>query len=291
MPACLTHYQFAQEVRERLHLTELEPAAYAWGAQGPDFLFCHRYIQAAVKKETDNLQKFGSALHRTQPSLTLAAMRDFLAQHQDNTYRSYVLGFLCHYALDSTVHPYVNARAKALAEERPWENTSTMHCGIEASLDTIVLRWKTGQLPSEVKLVSCFPKNEGVQRKIACLYREVLFSIYGTDVAEEELFRATKNARFIFSATTDRSGLKRMLFERLERGRPGYVTSHLVPITEDSEPDYANDSHSAWTTESGDVREESAFELYEQALERAEMLFKGFDTADLKELTGDRPFG
>ena len=29
MPACLTHYQFAQEVRERLHLTELEPAAYA----------------------------------------------------------------------------------------------------------------------------------------------------------------------------------------------------------------------------------------------------------------------
>ena len=42
MPACLTHYQFAQEVRERLHLTELEPADYAWGAQGPDFLFCHR---------------------------------------------------------------------------------------------------------------------------------------------------------------------------------------------------------------------------------------------------------
>lgn len=291
MPACLTHSQFAQEVQERMNLTSLEPAAYAWGAQGPDFLFCHRYIQAAVRKETDNLQKFGSALHKTQPSLTLSAMRDFLARHPDSTYRSYVLGFLCHYALDSTVHPYVNARAKALAQERPWENTSTMHCGIEASLDTIILRWKTGKLPSEVKLVSCFPKNEGVQRKIACLYREVLFSVYGTDVSQEELFRATKNARSIFSATTDRSGLKRMVFERLERGRPGYVTSHLVPITEDPEPDYANDLKSAWVTAQGETREESVFELYEQALERAEALFRGFDTADLKELTGDTPFG
>lgn len=291
MPACLTHFQFAKEVQNRLNLTGLEPTAYAWGAQGPDFLFCHRYLQAAARRETDNLQKFGSALHKTPPSLVLSAMRDYLAQHKDGTYRSYVMGFLCHYALDSTAHPYINARAKALAEERPWENTGTMHCGMEACLDTIVLRWKTGQLPSEVKLADCFPKNEGVQRKIACLYREVLFCVYGTDVPESELFRATKNARFIFSATTDRSGLKRMIFERLERGRPGYVTSHLVPITEDPDLDYANDSHETWVTEEGETRQESFFELYDQALERAEMLFQGFDSADLKELTGDRPFG
>ena len=38
MPACLTHYLFSQNVREDLKdKAELDPCAYAWGAQGPDF--------------------------------------------------------------------------------------------------------------------------------------------------------------------------------------------------------------------------------------------------------------
>ena len=45
MPACLTHYYFAQNVRENLpDASSLDACAYAWGAQGPDFLFCHRFL-------------------------------------------------------------------------------------------------------------------------------------------------------------------------------------------------------------------------------------------------------
>ena len=290
MPACLTHRQFIFDVMKRLPQPGADLCAYAWGAQGPDFLFCHRYLQAAARKELRSLQEYGSALHRTQPSLTLSAMREFLRRHEDGAYRSYVMGFLCHYALDSAAHPYVNARARQLAEERPWENASTMHCEIEAALDAIVLRWRSGKLPSEVKLTECFPKNEGVQRKIACLYREVLFTVYGTDVGEAELYQATKDARFIFAACTDRTGLKRQVFQRLERGKPGYVTSHLVPMTEDPEPDFANDGHAAWEWE-GRTSERSFYELYEEAAERACRLIQGFDTEDLGALTEERPFG
>lgn len=290
MPACLTHDLFFKDVLARLPQPEADVCAWAWGAQGPDFLFCHRYLQAAAQKGRCSLQEYGSALHKTQPSLTLSAMRDFLSRHKDKAYRSYVMGFLCHYALDSTAHPYVNARARQLAEERPWETPSTMHCGLEAALDAIMLRWKTGRLPSEVKLADCFPKNEGLQRKIACLYREVLFSVYGTDVPEEELYQATKDARFIFSACTDRTGLKRQLFQRLERGKPSYVTSHLVPITEDPEPDFANDGRMDWEWE-GRASRQTFYELYEQALERACRLIARFDGGDLEALTEGRPFG
>lgn len=45
MPACLTHYYFAQSVREDLpDKASLDSCAYAWGAQGPDFFFCHRFL-------------------------------------------------------------------------------------------------------------------------------------------------------------------------------------------------------------------------------------------------------
>lgn len=290
MPACITHYQFAQEVQAHLGQPIQNPCAYAWGAQGPDFLFCHRYLQAAAKKDTRSLREYGSALHKGRPSLTLNAIRGFLQGRDNPCYRSYALGFLCHYALDSTAHPYVNARARELAKARPWENASTMHGEVEAALDAIVLRWKTGALPSEVKLGDMFPKNEGVQRQIARLYREVLFTLYGTDVSEEALYQATRDAHLVFSTCTDRTGLKRAFFQRLERGRPGWVTSHLVPITEDPAPDFANESHSPWQRD-GAPCSLSFFELYAQALELAVSLAQDFDHADFAALTGERPFG
>ncbi len=290
MPACLTHFTFANEVLKRLEEPALDPCAYAWGAQGPDFLFCHRYFQAALQKGLGSLREYGSALHKTPPSRTLSAMRDFLAQHPDPSYRWYMRGFLCHYALDSTAHPYINARAEELAAQRPPENPSTMHGEIEAALDAIVLRWKTGALPSEVKLGDMFPKNEGVQRKIACLYRELLFQVYGGEAAQEDLYQATRDAHFVFACSTDRTGLKRLLFSALEKGRPRYVTSHLVPLTEDPDMDYANLQQNPWTWQGQESRQDF-FQLYEQALDLALRLSRELDTVDFAAVTQEKPFG
>ena len=73
MPACLTHNLFANDVRARLEEPGLNACAYAWGAQGPDFLFCHRYFKTMRDKTLKTLQEYGSALHKTSPSATLGA--------------------------------------------------------------------------------------------------------------------------------------------------------------------------------------------------------------------------
>lgn len=290
MPACLTHNLFAKDVLEKLNEPGLDSCAYAWGAQGPDFLFCHRRFKTMRGKPLKTLQEYGSALHKTSPSRALGAMREFVGSHSDPIYRSYVLGFMCHYALDSTAHPYVNARAKELALARGNETEGTMHGEIEASLDAIILRWQTGMLPSQVPLKTMFPKNEGVQRKIACLYKEVLFQVYGAQVSEEDLYQSTKDAHFVFACCTDRTGLKRRAFHILEQGRPHYVTSHLVPITEDPDIDFANMQHIPWTWQ-GETRDRDFFQLYGEALDLAVRLGGGLDTVDFAEATGERPFG
>ena len=69
MPACITHHLFAQDLLARLS-EAVDQSAFFWGAQGPDFLFCHRYIQAAAKKDVKSLKEYGSALHRTSPTAT-----------------------------------------------------------------------------------------------------------------------------------------------------------------------------------------------------------------------------
>lgn len=290
MPACITHNLFAADVLSRLEKPDTDKCAWAWGAQGPDFLFCHRYFKTMRDKTLKTLQEYGSMLHKTSPSKTLEAMRRFVSAHDNPVYRSYVLGFVCHYSLDSTAHPYVNARAAVLAQERENETPGTMHGEIEAALDTIVLRWKTGKLPGEVRLGDMFPKNEGVQRMTARLYREVLFEVYGADVPEEALYQAAKDAHLLFAACSDRTGLKRSLFNIIEKGRPHHITSHLVPVTEDPEVDFANTAHNEWV-HNGEAHTEDFFQLYDKALDLAVKLCGGFDTIDFVTATGERPFG
>ena len=96
-------------------------------------------------------------------------------------------------------------------------------------MDAIVLRYETGKLPSEVNLKAMFPKNEGVQRKIARLYRQVLFDLYGEDVQEEKLVQAMADAHQVFALVTDRTGLKKKLFSWVERNRPSVIGSTSCP--------------------------------------------------------------
>lgn len=290
MPACITHSCFAKAVLKALpkKLGEgLNECAYIWGAQGPDFFFCHRYFPWMKGK---SLKKIGSDLHKIRPSVVLDAMRKFLATHEDPIYRSYVFGFMCHYALDSTAHPYVNALSRALVEQRPYETVGTMHGEIEAALDAIILRRETGKLPSSLSLGQMFPKNETVQRRIAHLYYHVLFAVFHCEIAEEEIFRATKDAHFVFSCLTDRSGIKKLFFDAMEKGKPHYVSSHIVPLTETADIDYANVGNSPWQAE-GTVHEEDFFQLFEQARELAETLIRQWSTGDFSEITQEKPFG
>ena len=92
MPACLTHYFFSQNVREDLKdKAELDPCAYAWGAQGPDFFFCHRFLPIW---KGESLREYGGRLHEERPSKVLGSMRSFLQDHPDPAIRSYVWGFV-----------------------------------------------------------------------------------------------------------------------------------------------------------------------------------------------------
>ena len=288
MPACLTHHQFAKVVLEALPEKSVpDLCAYYWGAQGPDFLFCHRYFPWMKGK---SLKAYGNKLHETPPSKTLTAMRDFLKRCREPGYRSYVFGFLCHYSLDSTAHPYINFLAERLLEERPYETHTTLHGEIEAALDAIVLRSETGKLPSEAPLGKMFPKNEAVQRRIARLYRDVLFQVYGVDIREEELLRATKDAHFVFYCLTDRSGLKKKAFELLESGKPHYVASHIVPLVERDDIDYANLQKEKWQGRE-EASQQSFFELMTEAKALAQRLITNFDQGDFAELTQEKPFG
>ncbi len=129
MPAVAAHYMFGQEVLRLLPLSirdfieEYKPA-FDLGLQGPDLLF---YYKVWKKNEVVDM---GHELHRQKAgdfiSKALENIRHSRKQHEAE---AYLLGFACHFVLDSTFHGRISELAP---EERE-------HRLLEAELDRQVM--------------------------------------------------------------------------------------------------------------------------------------------------------
>ena len=295
MPAALSHYLHAVKVFESLQgrcgALSQEKDAFLWGAQGPDFMFAHRFFPW---QKGESLAEYGVRLHRDSSVRTLEFMRDCTKNAADNpVLLSYVLGFLCHYALDSSAHPFVNYGAGLLHEQIKPSSLETCHHTIEAALDVILLRYERGELPTAVGLKTTVPKNERVRTAMVGLYQALLEHLYSKLDCGRLLEQAIDDCRTAFGLMTDRTTLKRQLAEYIEKKRkiPPVISCHVRPISEGDEFDYANILHAQWQDTANEVRTESFLELYEQAAVYAEALIHGFlDGDDIRSLTKDAPF-
>lgn len=294
MPAAITHFRQALRVWDGLEKeTGAVPAcrdAFLWGAQGPDFLFFHRILSPRRR----NLRAYGGRLHREKPSRLLGVMRDLLLKSGDEATESYLSGFLCHYSLDRTAHPFVYSCVQALKPLYPGRGDDFLHNQIESVLDGIVLRSETGELSVDFDLRRTVPKNPEVQRAIARLYAGALDRLYGLKDAEAELLEATRDCRGIFHRLNDPTTAKKAIFEFLERKTGKYsVSSAIRGVSEPDDFDYANVLRSPWRwpPESPQERNESFFDLYDRSVTESVNFIRRFRTAEnLSALTLEIPF-
>ena len=96
------------------------------------------------------------------------------------------------------------------------------------------------------------------------------------------------DAHMVYSLATDRTGLKRSAIQRMEKGKPSSISSHLIPLTESDQVDYANLQNAPWGD--GDSHQ-NFFELYGEAQGVAGKILSNFMEGDLSQLTGEKPFG
>lgn len=295
MPAAITHCLQCQRVLEEMQKDTpaftVSRESFFWGAQGPDFFACHRFLPWW---RGESLSEYGERLHEDSPAATLAAMWKYVREHpQDDYARSYACGFLCHYAADSVCHPYIESRAEAMHQADPSQDTGVYHNEIESALDLIILRYERAALPSEFPLKRTVPRHPEAERSIARLYTAVLASLYGVTFSEERLLECLEDCRKIFSLLTDRTGLKKNLVRALEGKKSHAISCHIRGMAEEGDDDYANTLREVWRwpTESGEPRRDSFFDLYEASIPRAVSLIQqASDCTDFAQLTGNIPF-
>ncbi len=131
MAAVYAHERFGVDVREAMDedlsaIATRYNYAYRVGLQGPDiFFFYHPWCMNRV-------QKYGTQLHEADASSFFRhALRIVRKYGRDSSQYAYLLGFICHFALDSECHPYIEGQIA---------RSSVAHLEIEAEFEKFLLR-------------------------------------------------------------------------------------------------------------------------------------------------------
>lgn len=133
MPSTYAHRRFGADVLAQLpyplrRTLEQHRELYDMGLHGPDLLFYYKALQS------NPVNRLGNAMHDQKGEVFFTRARSVVENTPEarrDAARAYALGFICHFALDSTCHPYV---------EQFVRSSGVSHCEIETEFDNALMR-------------------------------------------------------------------------------------------------------------------------------------------------------
>jgi hypothetical protein len=273
MPNIITHTLFAHDLMAKMNglpLLQNNKQLVEIGSNGPDILFFHG-LSPKRRFQSSELSKMGSVLHdRHINDFYLSALKSIRNENDPAIKEqmiAYTCGHLCHWALDSTTHPYIFYRTGTCKGD-----SAKVHHRFESLLDAIVLKVKTGHTVSEMDISQiCKPSTEQA-RAIVRVYIPALNSIFDKDVAPHKIVETLEDWQFMQKVFHDPSGKKIKNLHRLEKlfGLQNLFSGYLVPNEPVDNYDLMNLLHKTWRNPAtGQESDQSFFELYDEALAKA----------------------
>ena len=163
MPSTYAHRRFGANVLDHLpgqleEQLERNRQLYDIGLHGPDLLF---YYHAA---KSNPVSALGNAMHEKPGRVFFDRARNVVRQAENrDAALAYALGFVCHFALDSTCHPFV---------EQYTRTSGVSHCEIETEFDNMLMR-RDGHDPLKFFTASHIQPSEKNAHVIAPFYEGI----------------------------------------------------------------------------------------------------------------------
>ncbi len=282
MPAVITHDLFGKDVLR----AKSEPAypgansgacrdAFLLGNQGPDPFFYGVLDPLLVP-----VWGLGTKMHRQAPDKLLTSLVSAacaLEGEERALAQAYAQGMLCHYLLDSTMHPFIYAQQYAYCNAGVrglnHRDGHEVHAEIESELDLVALTAKTGLTirdfePSK-EILRAAPETLAT---LSHLMKHTVGEVFGKHVPSFAFAHSVRAYRLTLSALYSPRGTKRTALGCLERlvRRHSFLRalSHRCALIPRSP--FENAEHESWVDPASKVkRTESFWDLYESALARA----------------------
>lgn len=271
MPGFTTHYLFGQQAYQLICSSGLKQTiqknhtVFCLGLQGPDIFFYDLLSLVIPKKNPGSLAH--TADTRKFLRRLLESLRIFPSDKEREIAQTYILGFIGHYLLDTSCHPYIYARSHYGRKTKGYIGA---HIRLETDIDTTLLWHYQRRLPSEFHQNESISLSKDQRMTVSTLLYYAFSNTYpGLSVTRHGILQAIHAMQLATRLLYDPSGRKKTRIRRLESIFPGYpVLSPLIPSdTLIFHKDPCNLSHRPWTNPWDKKRRstESFLELFEKA--------------------------
>ena len=300
MPATVTHAFFAKDVYDILPLDiseKLDLNRLKMFGQSVDSLMFYNLFSILHGKQIRSFQYYFHT-HKTQEFfLTLLHyIRDY--QIHDTDVYSFLVGFICHFALDSTLHPYIVYKSGVFHKKIPSTyKYNNVHAFMETFLDNDMIHRRNKTNPYFFDIGNfCFdlkPFSNFLNQTIQYTFYNT-FKIQEMDKIYYKSLKQMKTALVLFRR--DPYGIKKGIYKLVDTFTPRNVyrfeaISYHYPL--EDKHNYLNRNHELWRnpTTYDMTSNESFVDLYLKSIKLAKVLVcASFDYLNNKDIDLEEVF-
>lgn len=227
MPAAYIHENIAQNALEGINsipsFIKDENNAFELGAQGPDILFFYNILKFWDNDYIPN--RLGEYMHKHK-------VNDFIrtafisAKRSGGAALAWIAGFVVHYAVDSTIHPFVYARTS----NNDGSENILEHLMLEAQFDTWCYRSQGYKgIPRQAQCTKAITKVQ--KTNIAQLLSYACSEVYPEKMLSfEQAFESIGDMNRVISLLYSPFKIKHSIYSIIETliRKPLIITSHEV---------------------------------------------------------------
>ncbi len=206
------HSKMAEEVIKKIDYDFNKKIVFL-GAQGPDPLYYNSF-----SKDFHKYRKVANQMHRNDTDKFFFNMIDYVKKNLDKDTYSFLVGFICHYVLDSKIHPYVYHNVgRYNKDDKSTHHYRGLHLKFERSIDALLIEQDLHIKHNRFKLID---KHYPLNTAPLSLMKIMDYSIketYNKDhggvmylIGSQKMYRNLKH--FV----RDRFGIKKQIFKLID---------------------------------------------------------------------------
>ena len=285
MPATVAHAYFASDVYDTLPASIKNvlsvPRLRMFGQSTDSFFFLH--LLSILPNQ--RMAYFQRVTHTTKTREFFVTLIEYIKEnHLENDIDvcSFLCGFICHYALDTTVHPFVFYKTgKFNKKDSKTYKYNSLHTFMEVFLDNYLIQDREKKNPYAFPIHKyCFdltPFSPSLQGTL----RYVFDKVYSVTDMDKKYYQSLKDMKlYIRMFRQDKYGVKKSIYKFLD----SFTSKKTIKLesisyhyTMSPKLDYLNFKHHIWRnpTTYSITSHDSFYDLYVKSLKLAKKMIEG----------------
>lgn len=285
MPNLITHKIFGEDVIKLTsskikHYVSKNPQAFSVGTSGPDFLFYYSKLPWQNQKKGKQIRNIGSLIHQKNINdWYRVAIKTCLKETNleiKEQMISFMIGHLTHWALDSSVHPFIFYRTGSNNKQTPYG-----HYRYESMLDTVMVNKYRKQSIKNYPSKEILKTTPEIELAIYKVYKDAVEETFEIKFKEEYVNKSFTDANKILNVLYDPLSIKFKVIRIFEMilNKKWQITSHIVTDKVKDDVDVLNINHHTWKNPAKPSfkSNESFLDLYYKAIDLAVSVIKEFE--------------